>query len=158
MFKRIFIQKPEPLLIVVPLILFLLYKAFYGSSALDIHQQESFMQLGNSNIFWILFWFVIFPLQLHFLLRTSGKWEPAVCRVHVYVTVSLLIILFLLFFIHLHAGAGAPRRYFSYSNIADRFNTAWYNSKPAVLVFILGFLVQLVFTVYFLRTIFKKAA
>ncbi len=153
MFKRIFIQKPEPLLIVVPLILFLLYKLFAGNSALEINPEESFMQMNFSLTFWFAFVFFIAPSFMHYLLRLSRKWNPEVCRMQVFITIGLALLFFASYFTG--SLASHSRSYVDTSTTA--FGMLWHTNMLNAFILLAGWLVQALFTGYFLVTIFKKA-
>lgn len=149
MFKRIFIQKPEPLLIVTPLLLFGLYQLLSGSSAINAGN-DSFMQLSASMIFWIVFPLVVVPLMLHNFLRQSRKWDAKICVRHVYITIGIL----LLFFVSYYISVAAPRMYMD--TASNGFLRLWQRNSPGAFLLLVGWMLQVAFTLYFLRTIFKN--
>jgi len=143
--KRILTDRPAPLLIVVPLILFLLHTIFFADPVLDA-----------SVFFWMAFAFVILPFLLHFLLKASGKWDPVVCRVHVYVTISVVVLLFTLLFVNTNSNS-YPQQYGVHS-VAQRLTDLWNYNKIFSAVFFAGLFVQLLFTIYYFVSIFQKPA
>lgn len=153
MFKRIFLQKPEPLLIVVPIILFLLYKLFVGTSALDASKEITFMQMNLSLTFWFAFAFFIAPGFMHYLLRLSRRWNPKVCRPQVFITIGLGV----LFFVSYFTNSLASHSGISVDNDSTAFGKLWSANMLNAVILVLGWTVQVLFTGYFLVTIFKKA-
>ncbi len=147
-------QRPEPLLVAVPLVLFLINRLFIGNSVLVIHQPAyNIMQLDSGILFWIVFACVIVPFQLHFLLRASEKWDPVFCRPHVYFTVSLLILFFIAFY---GSSQPLPRIYFDISP-AGKVTDSLYFNKTFSYIFLIELVLQFLFVMYFLIAIFKKA-
>lgn len=153
MFKRVLMQKPEPLLIVVPIILFLLYKLFVGSSALNASQEITFMQMNLSLTFWFVFAFFIAPGFMHYLLRLSRRWNPEVCRMQVFITIGLGV----LFFVSYVTNSLSAHSVIQIDNSSTAFGKLWNANTLNAFILLLGWLVQVLFTGYFLVTIFRKA-
>jgi|GEM_PF-6076510 len=153
--KRILTQRPEPLLLIVPLLLFAINKIFISDALVDAQGQErNLLQLDSSILFWIIFVFIVVPFLLHFLLKASGKWDAAVCRPHVYLTVAFSVLLFIAFYADMDQ-APLPGAYFEHTaggNLAQ----LTYSSKPFIGILLLEFMLQFLFTVYFLIRIFQK--
>jgi hypothetical protein len=151
--KRILFEKPEPLLIVVPLLLFLVIKLTGG--VIDNTEIQSFAHrnagLDQSVLFWYLFSSVVAPVLMHFLLRTSRRWNPLVCRPHVYLTIGLTV---LLFFTAYQPG-GTPQLSFSPGIIAG-FAHDFRNATSFEWMVLTGILWQIAFLCYFLVRIFQR--
>lgn len=151
--KRIFFDKPEPLLIVVPLMLFLVVKLTGG--VISDTEVQSFGHhnpaLDQSILFWYLFSSVVAPILLHFLLRTSRRWNAAVCRPHIYLTIGLSI---LLFFTACQTEATA--HLYDIQGIIARFLHDFRNATSFEWMLITGILWQIAFLGYFLVRIFQR--
>lgn len=153
--KRILTQKPEPLLLIIPLLLFAVNKIFISDTIADAHGQErNILQLDSSILFWIVFVFIIIPFLLHFLLRASGKWDAGFCRPHVYLTVGLLIILFIAFYADAEH-APLPGTYFEHT-AGGKVIDLIYSGKTFAGIFLLEWMIQFLFIIYFLIRIFQK--
>lgn len=144
--KRILIQRPEPLLLAVPLLLFLLNKVFFDNATPGIHQ------LDTRLLFWIAFALIVAPFQLHFLLRASRKWDPVFCRPHVYLTVGLSLLLFVTFY---SSSQPLPKSLLDVPQSGRVINYFTY-SKPFVYILLIQFILQFLFVIYFLIRIFQK--
>ena len=150
--KRIFIQKPEPLLMVVPLLLFIFYKLLSGGATDDV--QLASRQLGGLDsalIFWYLFGSVFVPVLIHHFLRTSRRWNPSICRPHVYLTIGLSIMLFIAFY---SSNSALPPAFYKRPspNIIGYFQI----STTFAWLLLFGFLLQNAFVGYYLVRIFKR--
>jgi cell division protein FtsW (lipid II flippase) len=151
--KRVLTQKPEPLLLLVPLILFGLSKLFTANTGVGVTPLEnSNPEWEESVLFWVIVGFVAIPFLLHFLLRASRKWNPVVCRPQVYATVFLLLILFLLFYGNTSA---MPAK--ELPDSGGWLKDAWNHNAVFTAVLVAGFILQVFFVGYFLLTIFKKS-
>lgn len=145
--KRVLLEKPEPLLLVIPLLLLLLNKVFFSDAAPGIQQ------LNDNLLFWMVFAFIVVPFQLHFLLRASRKWEPAFCRTHVYITVSLLLLFFLTFY---SVTQPLPQSFFDAPAGAVKPMNSLMPDKKVSGILITELILQCLFVVYFLIRIFQK--
>lgn len=145
--KRVLLEKPEPLLLVIPLLLLLLNKVFFSDAAPGIQQ------LNDNLLFWMVFAFIVVPFQLHFLLRASRKWEPAFCRTHVYITISLLLLFFLTFY---SATQPLPQSFFDASPGTVKVVDSFMPDKKVAGILVIEMILQCLFVVYFLIRIFQK--
>lgn len=145
--KRILIQRPEPLLLAIPLLLFLLDKVFFDNAIKGIQQ------LDTRLLFWIGFIFIIVPFQLHFLLRAARKWDPVFCRPHVYLTTGLLLLMFVTFYSSTQPLPEAAYDVPPSGNIADQFS---YSNKSFAYLLLIEFILQFLFVIYFLIRLFQK--
>lgn len=151
--KRVLTQKPEPLLLVVPLILFGLSQLFTANTGVGVSPLEnSNPEWEESVLFWVIVGFVAVPFLLHFLLRASRKWNPVVCRPQVYATVFLLLILFLLFY-----GNTSATPVKELTATGGWLIDAWNHNPVFTAVLVAGFVLQAFFVGYFLLTIFTRS-
>ncbi len=135
--RRILSDKPEPFLLVVPLILFLISKFLINSFAID-----------TAILFWAIFISAIVPFMLHFFLRASRKWQSKICVPHVYFTIGLLILLFMASLENSAATGISPS-----PGIMDALLNA---NHILVSIFLLQAFLQLIAVIYFLQVIFKR--
>ncbi len=147
--KRILNRQPEPLLIIIPLLLLVIEKLFITSSPPPV---DGFFQLDASLLFLMAFALVMVPLLLHFLLKVSGKWQVRYCRPHVYLTAALMLLLFTAFY------SVTPPETQWFRMPAEQRTMRFFSGSNFGRLFLLALLVQLAFTVYFLRAIFKRTA
>lgn len=145
--KRVLLEKPEPLLLVIPLLLLLIEKVFFSDAA------PGMQQLNDNLLFWMAFAFIVVPFQLHFLLRASRKWDPVFCRMHVYITVSLLLLFFLTFYSTVQP---LPQSFFDTPSGTLKMTDSLIPDKKVAGILLTELILQFLFVVYFLIRIFQK--
>jgi heme/copper-type cytochrome/quinol oxidase subunit 1 len=151
--KKIFLQT-ENWLLIVPVIITIIEKLFFNTSAFDIHLHDTYFVIANFYIGILLFISVCIPYLFHFLLRRKGVGSRGILLSHVVVTIMLLFFFFVSFRLQHN---DMPRRYYDFSSwkvygpIYDLL-ISWLGF--GVLVFVI---VQLLFIIYgVVRVIAKK--
>ena len=149
--------KAESLLVIIPTILFLVARAFGKNTPLDFHLHDTYFIVDSTTAFIPVFVFMIIIYSLHIILRATGKWGGAFCKVHIYASVFLYLLIEVLSRWISYSGlAGAPRRYYDVS-VLDSFYFYSRTEITIVIILLLFLLLQFIFFVYVIIRLLKKA-
>jgi len=142
----------ENWLLMIPAILLVIEKLFFGTVVFDLHLHDTYFVISGFYIGMGMFVVVLIPYLCHLLLRLQHNRNGKILVGHVIATVLLLLFLF----IAVRQNGGAPNRYYDFSSWESfqQFGGLNYYLAIAVFAFII---IQLLFTLYtIVRLIAKK--
>lgn len=145
--KKIFLQI-ENWLLIIPIILIIIEKIFFGTSSFDIHLHDTYFVLANIYLGILILIIVCIPYLCHLLLGTKKTGNRRILLAHVLITVLLILFFyFSVFFINSSTNQLMPRRYYDFSDCESSEQLGGLNNylSIAVLIFIV---LQLLFIVY----------
>jgi cytochrome c oxidase subunit 1 len=146
-----FFLRVENWLLIIPAILLVVEKLFFGAAVFDLHLHDTYFVISGFYIGLGMFVVVLIPYLCHLLLRLHHKRNRRILVVHVMATVLLLLFLF----IAVRQNNETPNRYYDFSNWESfqQFERLNYYLGIAVLAFT-G--MQLLFILYTIVKLIAK--